>query len=283
MTSVYDELRRLVSDLVLRANTDLPHDVEAALRDAVGRETSARARKALETILENAAIARSESTPICQDTGYVTVTLHVTDGVESGPAVADALQAGVADAYTRGPLRRSVVDDPVFARQNTGTNTPAHLVVVPDGGPNITLSVFIKGGGSENSTALLMLRPAEASSIVDAVVRHVVTMAPVTCPPIIVGIGIGGNAEQAVGLSKTALSRPVGSAHPDDRYAALERDIRRAVDASGIGAAGYGGDVTCLGVATQTAPCHMATLPVAISVSCHAVRRATGELSWSRC
>ena len=266
--------------LCLDAAFNLPADVRAALAASQKKEASAGGRKLLNSILDNARMARGSRVPICQDTGIAVYFVELGAGVRiSGGSLIDGIQQGTKRGYADGFLRPSMVDDPLYARKNTFTNTPAvtHIEIVP--GDNLRITLAPKGGGSENMSRLFMLKPAEGETgVVDAVVQTVLSAGGNPCPPVIVGVGIGGTAETALLLSKKALLRPVGQYHPKKKYAALEREILKNVNALGLGPGGLGGSMTALAVHVQTHPCHIATLPVAVSLSCHAARHAAAIL-----
>ncbi|MBA4395907.1 MAG: fumarate hydratase [Syntrophus sp. (in: bacteria)] len=262
-----------VRELFIKANIALGQDALALLAQAVKTETSERAGHVLELILENARIAREDRLPLCQDTGLAIVfvelgqQVHVTDG-----DFAEAVQEGVRQAYRDGCLRKSVCDP--LDRHNTGDNTPAiiHTEIVP--GRNIRIRVMPKGGGSENMSGVVMLTPAVGmDGIKQYVLDQVVKAGANPCPPTVIGVGIGGNLETAVILAKKALLRPLGKSNRrDERLAKLERDLLDEINRLGIGPQGYGGATTALAVHCEIAPCHIASLPVAVNIQCHAVR-----------
>ena len=266
-----------VARLCSLAACDLPGDVEAALQKARETEESALGAFALDEICSNIRIARDSRLPLCQDTGLMVVFAEVGQDVHIvGGSFEQAINDGVAQGYVQSYLRASMVVDPVLDRTNTNDNTPAviHTTIVE--GANLTLTVLPKGGGSENMTSLHMLKPAEGlEGVVEAVVGAVVKAGGNPCPPTIVGVGIGGNAEQALLLSKQALRRPVGqhSTHPG--YAALEDTLLTRINESGIGPQGFGGRTTALAVHVETFPTHIAMLPVAVTLQCHAARHQT--------
>ena len=272
-------IAQTVRELFLSANTVLPSDVLTALERARERETADLGGYVLKRILENARVAHEEGMPLCQDTGLAVVFLdlgqavHVTDGDLEG-----GVQEGVRQAYRDGCLRKSVCDP--LSRVNTGDNTPAvlHIEIVP--GDRLRITVLPKGGGSENMSGVAMLMPAEGEA---GVRRHVVEQVrragPNPCPPLIVGVGLGGSLDQAPILAKKALLRPVGSPHPaDPRLAEMEAALLREINALGIGPQGYGGEVTALAVHIEMRPCHIASLPVAVNLQCHAARHRTAVL-----
>lgn len=269
----------LVTDAVDRlcrsSNEVLGEDVLAAFRAALAREESPAGREVIEQLIENARIAREEGEPMCQDTGLAVVFLEVGQDVRLvGGAVEAAVDEGVRRGYVGGYLRKSAVKDPLD-RKNTGDNTPAiiHTRIVP--GDRVRVVVAPKGGGAENMSALKMLTPADGRDGVKAFVVDVARRAgPNPCPPIVVGVGLGGTFEKAALLAKEALLRPLGQHHPDPAVAALERDLLTEINRLGIGPQGFGGRVTALWVSVLTYACHIASLPVAVNINCHAHRHA---------
>ena len=268
-----------VADLCSKANRLLPPDVEAAVRDAAGRESCALGREVLCDLCRNAEAARDLDLPVCQDTGMAVVFLELGQEVHlTGGSLRDAVNEGVRQGYEKGLLRKSVVGDPL-RRVNTGDNTPAilHLDVVP--GDKVRVTVAPKGFGSENMSGMRMLTPAATREDVIAAVVDVVRLAGSNpCPPMIVGVGLGGDFEYAALLAKKALCRSLDEPNPDPWYAALERDMLAAVNALGIGPQGFGGDTTALAVNVETYPTHIAGLPVAVNIGGHVTRHATVEL-----
>jgi fumarate hydratase subunit alpha len=265
-----------VARLCQEAARVLPADVLAALRAAAERERSPRGREILQQCLANAAAAAADGLPLCQDTGLAIVFAQLGSAVHiTGGELPDAIAAGVRQGHAAGHLRASVVTDPLFARTNTGDNTPPLLHVEPVPGDRLRLILLPKGGGSENQGALAMLTPADGrAGVVRFVVDQVVAAGGRPCPPVIVGVGVGGDAVHASLLAKRALLRETGTPHPDPAWAALEAEIRERIDAAGVGPQGLGGTVTALAVHLEHAPCHLASLPVAIAINCHAARRA---------
>lgn len=264
----------------LAAATRLPDDVLTALRQARETETREPARELLRQCLENAEIARSENMPICQDTGFAVFFVEMGSMLKiEGGTVYEAIAEGTRRGYRDGFLRKSIVSDPLFKRRNTQDNTPPiiHLTLVPGDKLNVILAP--KGGGSENMSALKMLKPSDGrAGVVEFVVRTVVDAGGNPCPPTIVGVGIGGTFEKAAFLAKKALLRTIGSVNPDPEYAELEKEILDKINASQVGAQGLGGDVTALAVHIENFPCHIASLPVAVNLNCHAARHAGFEL-----
>lgn len=270
-----DALREAVTKLALEAAFDLPGDVQSALETALAAETAPLGREVLSMILKNAAMARAERVPLCQDTGMFNVFLELGPGVCLKGPPAPAVDAGIAMATSEGHLRASLVSDPLVGRGNTGDNRPAFLYVEGAGIENqVRLTVMPKGGGSENVTALKMLLPtATPEQLVEVIVEHVKEKAAFACPPVVVGIGIGGNADGALKLSKKALLRDVRKPHPEPGYRRIEEATLEAINRLGIGPAGLGGYFTALAVMIEKAPTHIACLPLGISLSCHALRR----------
>ncbi|HHW40553.1 MAG TPA: fumarate hydratase [Syntrophomonadaceae bacterium] len=265
-----------VARLCQEANFDLPPDVEAALQEVGKREESPTGRRILGELCENARLARSDRIPLCQDTGLVLVFVEIGQEVRvTGGSLSEAVNRGVAKGYTEGYLRKSVVADPL-RRVNTGDNTPAVIYydIVP--GDAFRLTVMPKGFGSENCTALGMLKPADGLEGVKRFIIEAVDRAgPNPCPPVVVGVGIGGTADKALLLAKRALLRPLGSRHADPFIAGLEGELEEQVNALGYGPGGLGGRMTALAVHIETFPTHIAGLPVAVSLNCHALRHKT--------
>jgi len=261
-----------VARLCIEANTALGDDVRAALAQARDRESSALGREVLEMLLENAACARQESMAMCQDTGFAVVFVELGDQVRiAGGSLIDAINQGVRQGYAEGFLRTSICDP--LTRKNTGDNTPAvvHVELVPGDALKITLAP--KGGGSENMSRIAMLKPSQGwQGIQDFVVAAVREAGANPCPPVVAGVGIGGTFEKAALIAKKALLRPVGSQNPDAELARMERELLTAINRLGIGPQGLGGDTTCLAVHIITHPCHIASLPVAVNINCHAHR-----------
>lgn len=263
-----------VAGLCVDAACFLPRDVEEAIGRARDAEQSELGRYALDKICKNAVVASENAMPLCQDTGMVVVFVELGNDVRIvGGLLEDAINRGVAQGYTAGYLRKSTVVDPLFERTNAGDNTPAivHMSLVE--GDELSITLLPKGAGSENMSALGMLKPAQGiEGVVDFVVDTVLCAGGNPCPPTIVGVGIGGNAEKALELSKRALRRSVGDPHPDERYAALEQRILSRINESGIGPQGFGGTVTALAVHIETFPTHIAMLPVGVTLNCHVAR-----------
>ena len=272
------EVEELVRRLFVEANLYLGEDVLEALRRALQQEESPVGREVLEELLENAEVARRERLPICQDTGLAVVFVELGQEVRMvGGDLYEAINQGVRRAYKEGYLRKSVCHP--FSRKNTGDNTPAvvHLEVVP--GDEVRIIAAPKGGGSENMSRVVMFTPAAGKEgVVRYVVERVRESGANPCPPIVVGVGIGGTLEQAALIAKKSLLRPLGEHHPDPEVAALEEEILRRVNALGIGPQGYGGRITALAVHVEMVPCHIASLPVAVNIQCHAHRHKEGVI-----
>jgi fumarate hydratase subunit alpha len=263
-----------VANLFKQANYELGEDVLAALRKARRDEESPAGREALDAILENARIAAADKIPLCQDCGSAIVFLEIGQDVRiEGGDLSAALNKGVRRAYMEGYLRKSIVAHPFSERQNTGDNTPAviHTDIVP--GNQLKITILPKGGGAENMAKLGMLLPAAGRpGVIDFVVNAVNEAWSNPCPPVIVGVGIGGTAEKAMLMAKHALVRKVGEPSPDKENAVLEREILHKVNNLGIGPVGYGGRVTALAVHVESFPAHLTALPVAVNLQCHSAR-----------
>ena len=268
------EITRVIADLCQQANFELGDDVLAALKQARRVEESPLAGDALDKIIENARIAKQESLPLCQDCGTAVVFLEIGQDVHiAGGDLNNAVAEGVRQGYTQGYLRKSIVDKPFSARTNTGDNTPpvVHTKIVP--GSRLRIAVMPKGGGAENTSRLAMLKPGAGSKgVIDLVVATVDEAGGSPCPPLVIGLGIGGTAEKAMLLAKEALLRKIGEPNTDNEIARLEKEILTEVNKLGIGALGLGGTVTALAVHAEAAPTHIASLPVAVNLQCHSAR-----------
>jgi fumarate hydratase subunit alpha len=269
-----------VKDLCITANYDLPVDVYDALVAAREAEKSPVGREVLAQLVENADIAAADRVPICQDTGFAVIFAEVGQDVHlAGGDFEEAIHEGVRQGYGDGYLRKSVAEEPGHARRNTKDNTPAiiHTSIVP--GDRVTLTMMAKGGGAENMSSLNMLKPAQGwAGMVDAVVDTVSRAGSNPCPPVIIGVGIGGTIEKVTLLAKRALLRDVGSTHHDPRIAAMEDELLEKINALGIGPQGLGGRTTALDVFIEEMPCHIASMPMAVNVQCHAQRHKSVTL-----
>ena len=275
-----DQIIETVANLCIESNYYLGEDVLATLRRYRETEVSPVGREVLDQILENAEIARDEQMPLCQDCGLTVVFLELGQEVHIvGGALNEAVAEGVRQGYKDGYLRKSMVDQPFSARINTKDNTPPviHTTIVP--GDQLKITVAPKGGGSENMSQLAMLKPADGrQGVANFVVESVRRAGANPCPPIIVGVGVGGSAEKTMWLAKHALLREVGEPHPDPEVAALEADILERVNRIGIGPQGFGGLTTALAVHVETFPCHIASMPVAVNIQCHSARHKEAVL-----
>jgi fumarate hydratase subunit alpha len=272
-TVQFETIAEAVAHAVVDAGRALPHDVLAALDAAREQETAPLAKDILERLIDNARIAREEEMPLCQDCGLAVCFVRMGSEVRvAGGGVADAINEGVRRGCRRGYLRKSVLNDPL-KRVNTGDNTPAviHFDIVS--GDELTIGYMAKGGGCENMSRTAMLTPAEGrDGVVDFVVDTVRAAGGNPCPPIIVGVGIGGTLEKAAILAKRTLLRRLDEHNADADLTALEAEILSRVNALGIGPQGLGGDTTALGVHVDVFPCHIASLPVAVNIECHSHR-----------
>jgi fumarate hydratase subunit alpha len=267
-------ITKTVEKLCIESNYYLPDDVKSALEDAMEKEESTLGKEILSYILKNQEIARTKAVPICQDTGLAVIFLELGQEIRLvGGDLNDAINKGVRRGYLNGYLRRSVVDDPFIERKNTGDNTPAiiHTKIVP--GDKIKLIFAPKGGGSENMSALAMLKPSDGIKGIKEFVLNTVEKAGANpCPPIIVGIGIGGTIEKTTLIAKQSLLRKVGEHNPNPKVAKLEEELLEEINKLGIGPQGFGGRITALAVNIETFPAHIASMPVAINIQCHAAR-----------
>ena len=272
-----DRVAEAVKRLCIESNVNMPAELTAVLEQALVREESPVGRSILGQILENHRVAAEEAIPACQDTGITLVFLEIGQDVHFiGGDLYEAVNRGVSAGYIEGCLRKSVVKDPLFERENSGDNTPAvtYVEIVP--GNNVRITVVPKGAGAENASALRMLPPhAGLEGVKRFVVETVEAAGADACPPYVVGIGIGGTFDRAPLLAKKALVRPLGTRHGDPRYAALEQELLEEINRLGIGPQGLGGRVTALDVHVEIAPCHIASLPVAVNLGCH-VNRVAG-------
>ena len=269
-----------VSNLFQEACICLPEDVLTAIKQARDKEESPVARELLDKILENSEIASAEQIPLCQDTGIGVVMLELGQEVHiTGGDLYSAINEGVRQGYNNGYLRKSMVAQPFSARVNIADNTPAiiHTDIVP--GDKLKITVMPKGAGAENMTRLAMLSPSQGrQGVIDFVVKTVDDAGSNPCPPVIVGVGIGGTAEQAMILAKKSLLQAVGAPNPDPETAELEKEILKRVNNLGIGPLGYGGRTTALAVHVDSFPAHIASLPVAVNLQCHAARHKEAVL-----
>jgi len=268
-----------VHEGVVRAGSELRPDVVLALTAAAASERSSRGRAVLDQLASNAELASRERVPVCQDTGTVWVRIEVGSEETLTGNVQSEIDAAVALAYREAGLRMSLVRDGLLDRANTGDNTPAFVDLSWRPGTGATVHVMLKGGGSDNASRVEMLAPdAGFEGVKRVVLETVEARATGACPPLLVGVGVGATFDKVGGLSKRALLREIGTVPKDDRVGAFERELLEAVNATGIGPGGLGGDTTALAVHIVTAPCHIASLPVAVNLGCCAVRSATIEV-----
>ena len=272
------QITQAVAELCIRANRELPPDIERAMRLAEKNEPWPIGADTMSVLCRNIDAARENCLPICQDTGCACVFAELGQDVHIEGDFEVAVNAGVSRGYTDGYLRKSMVRDPL-RRGNTGDNTPAAITLRLVPGDSLKLTVAPKGFGSENMSRLAMLKPADGVEGVKRFVLETVKLAgPNPCPPIVLGVGIGGTFDKVAFLAKHALLRPIDEPNPDPFYAALEKELLEEVNALGIGPQGFGGKTTALGLNIETMPTHVAGLPVAVNVSCHVTRRASAVL-----
>ena len=279
-TITTQQITEAVRQLCMDVSYDLPQDVETALEQGLAKEESSFGKYCLEQIIHNCHLAREHQQAMCQDTGIAVVYLYVGQDVHiTGGSLADAVNEGVRQGYEDGYLSKSVVEEPLFERMNTGDNTPAvmHMEIVP--GDQLRIMVVPKGAGSENMGAMKMLKPADGLEGAKQFILDTVRNAGGNpCPPIVVGIGVGGTMEKAPMLAKQALTREIGSRNPNPLYAQLEEELLEAINNMGIGPQGLGGRVTALAVHIEYYPTHIAMLPVAVNINCHAARHKEAVL-----
>ncbi|MFH1006296.1 MAG: fumarate hydratase [Candidatus Latescibacterota bacterium] len=272
-TLAVSTITQAVKTLCTEANFHLGCDVMEALKEAIAKESAAGARSILSQLAENAQIAASDEVPLCQDTGFAVFFVRIGQDLHVvGGNIGEAIQEGVRQGYRAGYLRKSIVADPL-RRTNTGDNTPVviHYDLVP--GDRMEIEFAPKGGGSENMSEIRMLRPADGmEGVRKFVVDRVRRSGGSPCPPLVVGVGIGGTFEKCALLAKRSLMRTIGTRNPDPFYADLEAHLLADINALGIGPQGLGGDITALDVHIEVFPCHIASLPVAVNLQCHSAR-----------
>lgn len=271
----FDTIVNEVKSLCMKANYELPDDVKKAFDEAIKNEESPLGKSILQQCVKNAGIAENEKVAICQDTGFSVFFVKYGDIGINGGNIYDAINEGVRQGYQEGYLRKSILKDPLLERVNTKDNTPAivHLELVEDEMLDITLAP--KGGGSENMSKIAMMKPSDGvEGVVKFVVESVAGAKGNPCPPTVVGVGIGGTFEKVAFLAKKALLRPIGEHNPDPKYAELEKRMLTGINNSGVGPQGLGGRTTSFWVNIETFPCHIASMPVAVNLNCHASRHA---------
>ena len=273
-TIAYEEIVNQVAKMCQDANFELGKDVVQAFQDALKKETSDTGKDILEQLILNADIAKSERVPMCQDTGVSVFIVEVGQDCHiTGGSIYDAINEGVKKGYEEGYLRHSIVDHPITREKSKGYNTPSviHIELVP--GDEIVIQMSAQGGGSENMSALKMLKPADGLEGIKEYILSIVALAgPNACPPLVVGVGIGGNFERCAYLAKKSLFRPIGHRSDRPEIAELENDLMEKINQLGIGPQGMGGNTTALDVKIGIEPCHIAALPVAVNLNCHASR-----------
>ena len=271
-----EQITDTIEKLCIDANYNLGDDLISSLRDALEKEESPLGREVITQLLENAEIGKQEQVPVCQDTGFAIIFIEIgQDIMLTGGNLRDAVNEGVRRGYKNGLLRKSIVKNPID-RINTGDNTPAviHTDIVP--GDKLKITFDAKGGGCENMSRSAMLTPAQGrEGVISFVVETVKTAGANPCPPIIVGVGLGGTFDYSTLLAKKAILRPVGSYNKDDTIAKLEIELLDKINKLGIGPQGLGGRITALAVQVETFPCHIASLPVAVNIECHSHRTKT--------
>ena len=268
-----------VKELCIEANYYLSNDVKRALCNAKENETWPLAENILDQIILNSDIAKNENMPICQDTGMVFVYVTLGQEVHIDGDLKSAINEGVRQGYQEGYLRKSIVQDPLFDRINTKDNTPAIIYFDVVTGDEFKIVVAPKGFGSENMSQIKMLKPSDGvQGVKDFVLKVINDAGPNACPPMVIGVGIGGSFDKVTQLSKKAMMREIGSHHQDERYANLEKELLTMINATGIGPAGYGGKTTALSLNIETHPTHIAGMPVAVSICCHVSRHKEANL-----
>jgi fumarate hydratase subunit alpha len=304
-TITFDKIASTVEQLVIAAAHELPVDVIGSLEEAAIHESNEKPKNILRRLIENAKIAKEELIPLCQDTGVAVVFVELGAQVVIEPpannpnaTISDAINAGIAAGYEKGYLRKSIVAEPLHARKNTGTNTPAiihyefagshgRVAQPPSAVKNVAMldndklkiSIMLKGGGCENKSQFKMFKPtADVKEVSGWIVDVVKSAGADACPPFVVGVGLGGNFEMACLLSKRALLRPLTDHNADSFYADLEKDLLTKINKLNVGPQGLGGDTTALGVMIETAPCHIASLPVAVNIECHSHRHKSAVI-----
>ena len=271
-----DLITKTVRDMCIEANCRLNSDIENGIKDCASKEENHLAKNILSDLIKNAEIAREESVPICQDTGMAVFFLKIGQDVHiTGKNLNEAINDGVRQGYSDGYLRKSVVKDPI-RRGNTNDNTPAVIHTEITDGENIEITIAPKGFGSENMSAVKMLKPSDGEDgVKDFIVETVKKAGGNPCPPIVVGVGIGGTFEKCAYLAKLALTRSIDTKNPDKYYADMEDELLERINRLDIGPQGFGGRTTALGVNIETFPTHIAGMPVAVNISCHVTRHLT--------
>ncbi|ACN98178.1 L(+)-tartrate dehydratase subunit alpha (L-TTD alpha) [Sulfurihydrogenibium azorense Az-Fu1] len=276
----FNEIVEKVKNLVMDSEYRLPQDFIQAIKVAVNKEESPLGKEILQEILKNAEVAEKEQVAYCQDTGYPVFFVEVGQDVKIvGGSLREAINEGVRRATKEGYLRASLAYDPIFDRKNTQDNTPALIYFDIIEGDKIKIKFAAKGGGSENQSKQAMLKPADGiEGVKKFVLQTIANAGPNACPPFTVGVGIGGTFDYSAVLAKKALFRHIGERHPDPRIAALEEELLNLANQLGVGPLGFGGTTTAVDVKIEIAPCHIASLPVAVNIQCHAARHKEIEI-----
>uniref|UniRef100_A0A7C4U5Z8 Fumarate hydratase n=1 Tax=candidate division WOR-3 bacterium TaxID=2052148 RepID=A0A7C4U5Z8_UNCW3 len=276
----YDLIVEKVKEICMDANYNEPDDVIERMKEFIKKEESDVAKNILNVLIENYRIAKEEKIPVCQDTGFAFFIVEVGEDVKiKNGRIRDAIFEGVRKGYKEGYLRKSIVNDPVFLRKNTGDNTPPVIHFEPVQGDRIKIKFAPKGGGSENMSEVRMLVPSDGvEGIKRFVIERVQKSGGNPCPPVIVGVGIGGTFDYVAYLAKKALFRKIGEHNPDERYAKLEDELLDEINKLGVGPMGLGGRTTALAVHIEYFPCHIASMPVAVNMQCHAARHKEIEI-----
>ena len=271
-------IEKAVEQMCIRANCVLPDDVRSCIECAAACEPYEPARRILDQIAENWRIAEEETVPICQDTGAACVFLEIGQDVHVNGSIEEAVNRGVAAGYTKGYLRASMVADPL-TRVNTGDNTPAFIYYDLVPGDKVKITVAPKGFGSENMSQIKMLKPSDGvEGVIDFVMKAAKDAGPNPCPPVVVGVGIGGSFDKAALMAKKALLRPLDAPHANDLYGELEQELLDMINATGMGPQGFGGKTYALAVNIEHCATHIAGLPVAVNINCHVTRHCTEVL-----
>lgn len=273
---LYETIVEQVAEMCKKSNYNLGDDVYSAFKRALNSEQSETGREVLSQLIENADIAKAEQVPMCQDTGTAVFIVELGQGCQIvGGSLVQAINEGVKKGYGEGYLRSSIIYNPLN-RKNTGDNTPAVIHIELVEGDSLTLHMTAKGGGAENMSDLKMLKPSDGMEGVKKYILSIVKEAgPNACPPLVVGVGIGGNFERCAYLAKKSLFRPISERHKDPMIAALEEELMEEINRLGIGPQGMGGSTTALDVKVEVESCHIAALPVAVNLNCHASRHQT--------
>lgn len=279
MKGLRSRIKNEIKQLCIIANTVLRPDVLTFLKEARLKESSELGQKCLEILIENAELAEKNKTPLCQDTGIVNVFLELPEGYPLPINIETLIDEAIAEAYRESGFRASTVENPIDNRKPRRDNTPGFLTILPCQEDKLRITVMPKGAGSENASFLKMFNPgASKEEVISELVKELSSRIPFSCPPVIVGIGIGATFDKVTFLAKKALLRKVGEHSRDAEMALLEREILKRVNSLGIGPCSLGGDITALWVSIESAPTHIASLPVAVNLSCHALRSATIEI-----